>query len=210
MIITRSRRILCWTIIVSCITVMVVIQTGKNYGDIESSRIVELAIYSPQKILFNDMLYFSSLLYIKGKPFLEPFILVRIRSTKEFVIKLVWQGCSLALEVLLALAIAAEIGLLIQGREVCLDLNPFLNLFIIFILFDMIYNISYIISENHVVGNMMLMISQLGYLIIGLMAQFIDGMNLFYVIFEWKLILLINIGMGLILAGVLKRKEWLK
>lgn len=210
MIMTKNGRQLCWVLIVSCITIMVVMQTGKYCGDMESSRIVELAVYSPQKILFNDMLYFSALLYIKGKHFLEPLILVRIRSAKELVIKFVWQGCTLALEVLFVLAIATEIGLIIQGREVCLDLKQFLALFIIFILYDMIYNILYTISESHVIGTMMLTISQLGYLIIGLMVQFIDGGNLFYLILEWKSLLLMNAGMGFLLVGVLKRKEWLK
>lgn len=210
MIMTKKGRQLCWVFIVSCITIMVVIQTGKYSEDIEVSQIVELAIYAPQKILFNNMLYYSALLYIKGTLFLEPLILVRVGSVKGLVIKFARQGCALALEVLLVLAIATEIGLIIQGSAACLDLNVFIKLFMIIILWNSVYSLSYIISESHVVGIMMLMISQLGYLIIGLMVQFIDGENLFYLILAWKSLLVINAGMGFLLVGVLKRKEWLK
>ena len=124
--------------------------------------------------------------------------------------RLVRQGITLIIVYSAFLTLTLELGLRLQNMSGEYDLHIWIHIGLLTWLWYNIYLIAYLISKNHIIGTMILISTQLGYLVSGMMMQFVGGVNLFNVIFDWKLVLAVNIGLGLIVLGITERKEWIK
>lgn len=194
------------TIMLSIVQLLGVFTPDKGFNSM-----IHYAILQPQKLLFNNMLYFLSLIYINFKNELEPQVIIRCQNYKILFFRLQAKGMVLLcryikLYFIPVLACAIATGQF-SMKYVFLSL---LVIILLAIFWYGIYCLIYIFFESHFWGIVCLLCSQLAGLVVFVVVGSTLEMHISSILYQYSLYVPVVAVFLMLEWHSLKRKEWLK
>jgi hypothetical protein len=172
----QNKKIYIWTAVYASFFAFVIAQYfSLGFAPVLDAETLHEVFLRPQKMLFNNNLFFAVLLFVARTNYLSNEYLVR--GKKRLVPKILYDGLLLSL-LYTAVTFALLIGLspLVKYQLATNVVTGALKLGAFCLIFHLVYSAFYIISKNHLLAVFAgVVINAVLLLIIGLMEEFGAG-----------------------------------
>lgn len=209
----RAMAYFLWAGFCIGITIMVVFQSAAMFGpNAQLSQVAGYMICDVQKLLFNNMLYFTALAYLGKKNYMDEHVILRCRNQGiELTLYMNFHGMVLCVMFILMLAIGLFVSAALTGIKIYVTVNLLFSFTLTGVFafaWYMIYSVAYTISKKHIVGFFILVISQLTILVTHFFLQFMSDIDISKYLLNFIFPILVIIIAEIVQIFVLSKREW--